>query len=190
MATEGVDKWLVQNKINNIQEFTEDSLDSLEKVGGLTERNVKRMREFMKKGKIVHQYNMSNEKTQAYIDLQKRYLTGRNLKAFEESHKTVIKRFDYINKLDKKDLPQNTKDWQQIWNGYGQRRINSRKDLIDDSIERLKNNQLPQSSFQRKVFNSYFGTATGGTSGYTNFSNGMIHTQLPTSAKKSNCYDC
>tara|TARA_R100001440_G_scaffold28492_1_gene46128 strand:+ start:2551 stop:4821 length:2271 start_codon:yes stop_codon:yes gene_type:complete len=184
MATEGVDKWLVQNKINNIQEFTEDSLDSLEKVGGLTERNVKRMREFMKKGKIVHQYNMSNEKTQAYIDLQKRYLTGRNLKAFEESHKTVIKRFDYINKLDKKDLPQNTKDWQQIWNGYGQRRINSRKDLIDDSIERLKNNQLPQSSFQRKVFNSYFGTATGGTSGYTNFSNGMIHTQLPTSAKK------
>tara|TARA_B100001287_G_C22683232_1_gene531729 strand:+ start:1818 stop:4088 length:2271 start_codon:yes stop_codon:yes gene_type:complete len=184
MATEGVEKWLAQNKINNIQEFTEDSLDSLEKVGGLTERNVKRMREFMKKGKIVHQYNMSNEKTQAYIDLQKRYLTGRNLKAFEESHKTVIKRFDYINKLDKNDLPQNTKDWQQIWNGYGQRRINSRKDLIDDSIERLKNNQLPQSSFQRKVFNSYFGTATGSTSGYTNFSNGMIHTQLPTSAKK------
>ena len=184
MSTEGVDKWLAQNKINNIQEFTEDSLDSLEKVGGLTERNVKRMRQFMKKGKIVHQYNMSNEKTRSYIELQQRYLTGNNLKAFEESNKTVIKRFDYINKLDKSNLPQNTKDWQEIWNGYGVRRLNSRKDLIDESIDRLKKGQLPVSSFQRKVVNSYFASATGGTSGFTNFSNGMIHTQLPTKAKK------
>ena len=184
MSTEGVDKWLAQNKINNIQEFTEDSLDSLEKVGGLTKRNVKRMRQFMKKGKIVHQYNMSNEKTRSYIELQQRYLTGNNLKAFEESNKTVIKRFDYINKLDKSNLPQNTKDWQEIWNGYGVRRLNSRKDLIDESIDRLKKGQLPVSSFQRKVVNSYFASATGGTSGFTNFSNGMIHTQLPTKAKK------
>ena len=184
MSTEGVDEWLAQNKIASIQEFTEDSLDSLEKIGGLTERNVKRMRQFMKKGKIVQQYNMSNEKTKSYFELQQRYLTGNNLKAFEESNKTVIKRFDYINKLNKSDLPQNTKDWQDIWNGYGNMRLNSRKDLIDDSIDRLKKNQLPKSSFQRKVVNSYFGTATGSTNGYTNFSNGMIHTQLPTSAKK------
>jgi len=184
MSTEGVDKWLAQNKINSIQEFTEESLDSLEKVGGLTERNVKRMRQFMKKGKIVHQYNMSNEKTRSYFELQQRYLTGKNLKAYEESNKTVIKRFDYINKLDKSNLPKNTKDWQEIWNGYGNMRLNSRKDLIDDSIDRLKKNQLPKSSFQRKVVNSYFANATGGTSGFTNFSNGMVHTQLPTSAKK------
>jgi len=184
MSTEGVDKWLAQNKIGSIQEFTEDSLDSLEKIGGLTERNVKRMRQFMKKGKIVQQYNMSNEKTKSYFELQQRYLTGNNLKAFEESNKTVIKRFDYINKLEKSNLPQNTKDWQEIWNGYGNMRLNSRKDLIDDSIDRLKKNQLPKTSFQRKVVNSYFANATGGTSGFTNFSNGMIHTQLPTSAKK------
>ena len=184
MSTEGVDKWLAQNKINSIQEFTEESLDSLERVGGLTERNVKRMRQFMKKGKIVHQYNMSNEKTRSYFELQQRYLTGKNLKAYEESNKTVIKRFDYINKLDKSNLPKNTKDMQEIWNGYGNMRLNSRKDLIDDSIDRLKKNQLPKSSFQRKVVNSYFANATGGTSGFTNFSNGMVHTQLTTSAKK------
>ena len=73
MTTEGVDDWLDQNKIGNIEEFTEDSLDSLEKLGGLTAVNVKKMRLFMKKGKIVHQYNMSNEATRRYVALEERY---------------------------------------------------------------------------------------------------------------------
>ena len=127
MTTEGVDDWLDQNKIGSIEEFTEDSLDSLEKLGGLTAVNVKKMRLFMKKGKIVHQYNMSNEATRRYVALEERYLKGKNLKAFEQSHKTAVKRFEYINQLPVDDLPQNTKDWKRIWNGSGsndfQRRI-------------------------------------------------------------------
>ena len=187
MTTEGVDKWLAQNKIGNIQDFTEDSLDSLEKLGGLTERNVKRMRLFMKKAKTVSQYNMYNERTGTYTNLQQRFLRGDNLKAFAESHKAAVKRFEYIDKLDVKDLPQNTKDWKQVWNGVGdgmRKRLTSRKRLFEDSIEELKRGQLPRIDFQKKVTNSLFAYATGGTSGFTNFGTGMIHTQLQNKARK------
>ena len=187
MTTEGVDKWLAKNKIGNIQDFTEDSLDSLEKLGGLTERNVKRMRLFMKKAKTVSQYNMHNERTGTYTNLQQRFLTGDNLKAFAESHKAAVKRFEYIDKLDVKDLPQNTKDWKYVWNGVGDgmtKRLTSRKVLFEDSIELLKENKLPRIAFQQKVTNSLFASATGGTNGFTNFGTGMIHTQLENKARK------
>ena len=187
MTTEGVDKWLAKNKIGNIQDFTEESLDRLEKLGGLTERNVKRMRLFMKKAKTVSQYNMHNERTGTYTNLQQRFLTGDNLKAFAESHKAAVKRFEYIDKLDVKDLPQNTKDWKYVWNGVGDgmtKRLTSRKVLFEDSIELLKENKLPRIAFQQKVTNSLFASATGGTNGFTNFGTGMIHTQLQNKARK------
>lgn len=187
MTTEGVDKWLAKNKIGNIQDFTEDSLDSLEKLGGLTERNVKRMRLFMKKAKTVSQYNMDYERTPTYTNLQSRYLTGNNLKAFAESHKAVNKRFEYINTLPVEDLPANTKDWKRIWNGVGdgmRKRLTSRKVLFDDSIEELKKGQLPKFDFQKKVVNSLFGYATEGTAGFTSFQTGMIHTKLENVTRK------
>ena len=188
MSTEGVDTWLAQNKIGNIQELTEDSLDSLEKLGGLTERNVKRMRLFMKKAKTVSQYNMYNERTGTYTNLQRRFLTGDNLKAFAESNKAVNKRFEYIDKLAVESLPTNTKDWKRIWNGYGsndfQKRLTSRKKLFEDSIETLEKGQLPKIDFQQKVTNSLFGYATKGTAGFTSFQTGMIHTQLQIKSRK------
>ena len=188
MSTEGVDTWLAQNKIGNIQELTEDSLDSLEKLGGLTERNVKRMRLFMKKAKTVSQYNMYNERTGTYTNLHRRFLTGDNLKAFAESNKAVNKRFEYIDKLAVESLPTNTKDWKRIWNGYGsndfQKRLTSRKNLFEDSIEPLEKGQLPKIDFQQKVTNSLFGYATKGTAGFTSFQTGMIHTQLQNKSRK------
>jgi len=187
MSTEGVDKWLAQNKIGSVQELTEESLDSLEKLGGLTERNVKRMRLFMNKAKTVSQYNMYNERTGTYTNLQQRFLKGDNLKAFAESNKAVNKRFEYINTLPVEDLPTNTKDWKRIWNGVGdgmRKRLSSRKVLFEDSIEELKKGQLPRIDFQKKVVNSLFGYATGGTNGFTSFQTGMIHTQLQNGARK------
>ena len=41
MSTEGVDTWLTKNRFGDIQGFTEDSLDGMEKVGGLTQRNIR-----------------------------------------------------------------------------------------------------------------------------------------------------
>ncbi len=188
MTTEGVDTWLAKNKIGSVQDLMEDSLDSLEQLGGLTQRNVRRMRQFMKKAKTVCQYNMHNDRTPTYSSLKDRFLTGKNLKAFKDSNVTVNKRFDYINTLPVDDLPKNTKDWKRIWNGAGssefQRKLSSRKRLFDDSIEALEQGQLTKIDFQRTTQNSLFGYATGGTDGFTSFQTGMVHTQFVDKARK------
>ena len=188
MTTEGVDNWLANNKLGDIQTFLEDSLDSVEKLGGLTATNVKKMRTFMKKGKIVNQFNMQNEKTASLEKLGERFLKGKNLKAFAASNDTVVKRFDFINnKLEAKKISANTRDWQELWNGKGTMRVGSHKDLFKDCIESLNRggsiiNQ--PISFKRKVDNYLFRNATGGTHGYTIFNSAMMHTRLKTNARK------
>ena len=188
MTTEGVDTWLETNKLGDIQEFLESSLDSVEKLGGLTATNVKKMRTFMKKGKIVNQFNMQNEKTASIEKLGERFLKGKNLKAFAASNQTVVKRFDWINnKLPEKSISANTRDWQKMWNGKGNMRLGSHKDLFEDSIRSLEagGSIMDQPiQFTRKVDNYLFGNATGGTHGYTIFNSAMVHTRLKTTAKK------
>jgi SPP1 gp7 family putative phage head morphogenesis protein len=187
MTTEGVDTWLETNKLGDIQEFLESSLDSVEKLGGLTATNVKKMRTFMKKGKIVSQFNMQNEKTMQIASLGERFLKGKNLKAFAESNKTVVKRFDWINNnLPEKSISANTRDWQKLWNGSGIRRL-GHKNLFENSIKSLEagGSILSQpEDFTRKVSNYLFGNATGGTHGYTIFNSAMVHTRLKTNARK------
>jgi len=188
MTTEGVDTWLETNKLGDIQEFLESSLDSVEKLGGLTATNVKKMRTFMKKGKIVNQFNMQNEKTASIEKLGERFLKGKNLKAFAASNQTVNKRFDFINnKLEAKKISANTRDWQELWNGKGTMRVGSHKDLFKDCIESLNRGGSIMNqpiSFTRKVDNYLFGNATGGTHGYTIFNSAMVHTRLKTNARK------
>ena len=188
MTTEGVDTWLETNKFGDIQEFLESSLDSVEKLGGLTATNVKKMRTFMKKGKIVNQFNMQNEKTASIEKLGERFLKGKNLKAFAASNQTVVKRFDWINnKLPEKSISANTRDWQKMWNGKGNMRLGSHKDLFEDSIRSLEagGSIMDQPiQFTRKVDNYLFGNATGGTHGYTIFNSAMVHTRLKTTARK------
>ena len=184
MTTEGVDTWLETNKLGDIQTFLEDSLDSVEKLGGLTAINVKKMRQFMKKGKIVSQFNMQNEKTGSLRELGERFLKGKNLKAFAASNETVVKRFDFINnKLPAKSISANTRDWQKLWGG----KVRGQNRLFSESIESLESglgvNELPF-DFTRKVENYLFGNATGGTHGYTIFNSAMVHTRLQNSARK------
>ena len=184
MSTEGVDTWLTKNRFGNIQEFTEDSLDSMEKLGGLTQRNIKKMREFMKKGNIVNQYNMKYEKTKNFTDLRQRFLKGDNLKAFEKSNETVIKRFKAIDNIPTKDLSTNTKDWKLIWNGNQYR--DGHKQLFERNINLLKKDKMLDQSFQKKIVNNLFGNATGNTNGYTIMNSGMVHTRLRDGARKIN----
>jgi len=183
-STEGVDTWLTKNKFGDIQEFTEDSLDSMESLGGLTEKNIKKMRTFMKKGNVVNQFNMKYEKTKNFSDLRQRFLTGENLKAFEKSNETVVKRFQYINKLDSKDLSSNTKDWKVIWNGRGNMGMGSQKDLFERNINLLKQGKMLDSGFQKRVVNNLFGNASGSANGYTIMNSGMVHTRLRDGARK------
>ena len=188
MTTEGVDDWLANNRLGNIQTFLEDSLDSVEKLGGLTAINVKKMRQFMKKGKIVSQFNMQNEKTASLTKLGERFLKGKNLKAFAASNETVVKRFDFINnKLPAKSISANTRDWQKLWNGRGELGLGGHNRLFSNSIGTLREglgvDDLPF-EFTRKVENYLFGNATGGTHGYTIFNSAMVHTRLKNSARK------
>jgi SPP1 gp7 family putative phage head morphogenesis protein len=75
-STQGVDDWLAKNpQAANIQQFIEESLDGMESVGGLTQKNIKKMRLFMKKGNIVNQFNMKYEKTKTLGELKQRFLT-------------------------------------------------------------------------------------------------------------------
>jgi len=188
MTTEGVDEWLATNKLGDIQTFLEDSLDSVEKLGGLTAINVKKMRKFMKKGKIVSQFNMQNEKTGSLRELGERFLKGKNLKAYAASNETVVKRFDFINnKLPAKSISANTRDWQKLWNGRGELGLGGHNRLFSNSIGSLREGlgveNLPF-EFTRKVENYLFGNATGGTHGYTIFNSAMVHTRLRNSARK------
>ena len=184
MSTEGVDTWLTKNKFGSIQEFTEDSLDSMENLGGLTQRNIRKMREFMKKGNIVNQYNMKYEKTKNFTDLRQRFLTGDNLKAFEKSNETVIKRFKAIDNIPSKDLSSNTRDWKSIWNGNQYR--DGHNKLFERNINLLKQDRMLDTSFQKKIVNNLFGNASGSTNGYTIMNSGMVHTRLRDGAKKIN----
>tara|TARA_B100000242_G_scaffold225699_1_gene166116 strand:+ start:4793 stop:7078 length:2286 start_codon:yes stop_codon:yes gene_type:complete len=184
MSTEGVDTWLTKNRFGNIQEFTEDSLDGMETLGGLTEKHIKKMRLFMKKGNIVNQFNMKYEKTADITKLRQRFLTGKNFEAFKKSNETVIRRFEAIDKIPEKNLISEVKDWKERWNGVGTLRRGSRKDLFARNIRALEQDGMLDVSFQKKVVNNLFGNATGNTNGYTIMSSGMVHTRLREGAKK------
>ena len=181
-STEGVDKFLADNKFGNIQEFIEDSLDSMEGLEGLTGKHIKKMRLFMKKGNIINQFNMKREATAPIEQLKQRFLTGKNLKAFEASNQTVVKRFEFINKQT--SLSANTREWAEIWNGYGTRKIGSHQELFKDNIKFLKEGRRTDISFNKKIVNSLFGNASGTSNGYTIMNSGMVHTRLREGARK------
>ena len=185
-STEGVDKFLSDNKFGNIQEFIEDSLDSMEGLEGLTGKHIKKMRLFMKKGNIVNQFNMKFERTKPLEQLKQRFLTGKNLKAFEESNKTVIKRFEAVAKRTGPDLSSDTREWRELWNGRGNLRIGSHKDLFERNIRLIKQGSATDESFNRKIKNYLFGNATGDANGYTINNSAMVHTRLREGAKKIN----
>ena len=184
MSTEGVDTWLTKNRFGDIQQFTEDSLDGMETLGGLTEKHIKKMWAFMKKGNIVNQFNMKYEKTADITKLRQRFLSGDNLKAFEKSNETVIKRFRAIDKISDQDLIQDMKDWKTLWNGRGNLKIGSHERMFERNISILKKGGMIDTDFQRKVVNSLFGNATGSTNGYTITNSAMVHTRLRDGAKK------
>ena len=184
MSTEGVDTWLTKNRFGDIQEFTEESLDGMETLGGLTEKHIKKMRAFMKKGNIVNQFNMKYENTASITTLRQRFLNGKNLEAFAKSNETVIKRFRAIDKIPNEDLIAEVKDWKVRWNGRGNLKIGSHERLFERNISILKKGGMIDVDFQRKVVNSLFGNATGSTNGYTIMNSGMVHTRLRDGAKK------
>ena len=128
---------------------------------------------------------MKGEKTLPVGDLKKRYLSGDNLKLYEKSNQTVIKRFEINGKKDV--VPKETKEWLPFWDGLGTRRYNSQKDLIDRNIRILKQGKIPTDQlFDKKVQSTFFHNSTGMANGFTSGNSAIVHTRLREGAKKIN----
>ena len=171
MGTNGVDKYLVDNNIaKTSQEFIEDSLDSLEKLGGLTKTNVKKMRKFMKKTKLINHFNMKGEKTDLK-QIKEKFLTGNNLKAFKEQLKATEKRFAI-----QQAKPKMSKEFQE-WTSP----------LTGDIRVQFKIlNEGKGVAFDRYMVSQHFKNAGGLNLGFTNTNYSIVHTQLTTQSKKIN----
>ena len=171
MGTNGVDKYLVDNNIaKTSQEFIEDSLDSLEKLGGLTKTNVKKMRKFMKKTKLINHFNMKGEKTDLK-QIKEKFLTGNNLKAFQEQLKATEKRFAIQQAKPK--MSKEFKEWTSPLLGG-----------IRTQFQILNKGKGP--AFDRYMVSQHFKNAGGLNLGFTNTNYSIVHTQLTTQSKKIN----
>ena len=171
MGTNGVDKYLVENNIaKTSQEFIEDSLDSLEKLGGLTKTNVKKMRKFMKKTKLINHFNMKGEKTDLK-QIKEKFLTGNNLKAFKEQLKATEKRFAIQQAKPK--MSKEFKEWTSPLLGG----IRTQFQIL---------NEGKGIAFDRYMVSQHFKNAGGLNLGFTNTNYSIVHTQLTTQSKKIN----
>jgi len=177
LSTDGFDEWLAQNKLaKNSQQFIEESLDSMENLKGETGKNIKKMRKFMKKNKVLCHFNMKHEKTKSFDKLQSKFLTGKNLEIFEDQYKTTVKRFDRFrgervsNYMDEMYL---------YW---------PRNDIaIKTGIQQAKQGlPITDERFKALVSKSYLKNATGNSNGFTNLSSAIVHTRLRDGAKKIN----
>jgi len=171
MGTNGVDKYLVDNNIaKTSQEFIEDSLDSLEKLGGLTKTNVKKMREFMKKNKLINHFNMKGEKTDLK-QIKEKFLTGNNLKAFKDQLKATEKRFAV-----QQAKPKMSKEFQE-WTSPLIGGIRTQFQILKEG---------KGIAFDRYMVTQHFKNAGGLNLGFTNTNYSIVHTQLTTQSKKIN----
>ena len=128
---------------------------------------------------------MKGERTLPVGDLKKRYLSGDNLKLYEKSNQTVIKRFEINGKKDV--VPKETKEWLPFWDGLGNLRRGSQKDLIDRNIRILKQGKIPTDQlFDKKVQSTFFHNSTGMANGFTSGNSAIVHTRLREGAKKIN----
>ena len=177
LSTDGFDKWLAQNKLaKNSQQFIEESLDSMENLKGETGKNIKKMRKFMKKNKVLNHFNLKGESTRPFEQLQSKFLTGKNLDHFEDQYKTTVKRFDRFRELPSS---QYMDEMYLYW---------PRNDIaIKTGIQQAKQGlPITDERFKALVSKSYLKNATGNSNGFTNLSSAIVHTRLRDGAKKIN----
>ena len=177
LSTDGFDNWLAQNKLaKNSQQFIEESLDSMENLKGETGKNIKKMRKFMKKNKVLNHFNLKGESTRPFEQLQSKFLTGKNLDHFEDQYKTTVKRFDRFRELPSS---QYMDEMYLYW---------PRNDIaIKTGIQQAKQGlPITDERFKALVSKSYLKNATGNSNGFTNLSSAIVHTRLRDGAKKIN----
>ena len=92
-GTDTLEKYLVDNNIaKSTQEFVDESIDSLESVGGLTGKHTKKLRKFLQKSKTINNFNFDGDKYNFNATYQK--FVVQNKKAFDDANNTTIRFLD------------------------------------------------------------------------------------------------
>ena len=177
LSTDGFDKWLAENKLaKNSQQFIEESLDSMENLKGETGKNIKKMRKFMKKNKVLNHFNMKHEKTKPFGQLEKKFMSGKNLEYFEDQYKTTVKRFDRF----RGDSVSNYMDEMYL---YWPRDDAAMTIAIRDAKQGAR---ITDNRFTKLASKLFFKNSTGNSNGFTSINSAIVHTRLRDGAKKIN----
>ena len=89
-GTDTLDKYLADNNIaKSTQQFVDESIDSLESVGGLTAKHTKKLRKFLQKSKTINNFNFENDRFNLNATYEK--FVVQNKKAFNDANKTTAK---------------------------------------------------------------------------------------------------
>ena len=177
LSTDGVDQWLAANKsAKTAQQFIEESLDSMENLKGETGKNIKKMRKFMKKNKILNHFNMKHEKTKPFGQLEKKFMSGKNLEYFEDQYKTTVKRFDRF----RGDSVSNYMDEMYL---YWPRDDAAMTIAIRDAKQGAR---ITDNRFTKLASKLFFKNSTGNSNGFTSINSAIVHTRLRDGAKKIN----
>jgi len=92
-GTDTLEKYLTDNNIaKSTQEFVDESIDSLESVGGLTEKHTKKLRKFLQKSKTINNFNYQGDTFNFNTTYQK--FAVQNKKAFDDANNTTIRFLD------------------------------------------------------------------------------------------------
>ena len=122
-GTDTLEKYLTDNNIaKSTQQFVDESIDSLESVGGLTGKHTKKLRKFLQKSKTINNFNYQGDTYNFNATYQK--FAVQNKKAFDDANKTTAKFIDkyktpffkktkiYANSFNKNFVKKNIKDQQ------------------------------------------------------------------------------
>ena len=177
LSTDGFDNWLAANKsAKTAQQFIEESLDSMENLKGETGKNIKKMRKFMKKNKILNHFNMKGEKTRPFGQLEKKFMSGKNLEYFEDQYKTAVKRFDRFRGVSSS----NYMDEMYL---YWPRDDAAMTIAIRDAKQGAR---ITDNRFTKLASKLFFKNSTGNSNGFTSINSAIVHTRLRDGAKKIN----
>ena len=92
-GTDTLEKYLADNNIaKSTQQFVDESIDSLESVGGLTASHTKKLRQFLQKSKTINNFNFENDRFNLNATFEK--FVVQNKKAFDDANKTTARFVD------------------------------------------------------------------------------------------------
>jgi len=95
-GTDTLEKYLTDNNIaKSTQQFVDESIDSLESVGGLTGKHTKKLRKFLQKSKTINNFNFEEDRYNFNAAYQK--FVVQNKKAFDDANNTTIRFMDKFN---------------------------------------------------------------------------------------------